>query len=240
LVDVLAIGAHPDDIELRIGSTLAGLTRRGRSVAITHLTRGELSTRGTPEARAQEAAAAAEELGATSMEILDLGDGRLRDTTENRNAIIDAIRRLSPRLLLSPYPTDEHPDHGVAGALTKAAWYLAGIRKAGSPDLAPHRPEQIWFYPGHAVPEIQLVVACTREDVDAKRRALACYRSQFHNPDSAEPETRISSPSFLAEGEARMVHFGSLIGAPFGEPFHLQGPLGVSDVARLLDETPSA
>lgn len=239
MADVLALGAHPDDVELRIGATLASFRRAGRSVAIAHLTRGELGTRGTPELRDAEATAAARTLDAESMEILDLGDGAVEDTPSNRAILIDLLRRHAPRLVIAPFPRDEHPDHAGAGRLVKAAWYLAGIRKAGAPALAPHRAAHLWFYPSHEVPEVRFVVAVTPEDVLKKRRAVACYRSQFHDPASTEPETRISAPSFLEEGEARMRFFGSLIGAEYGEPFALFGPLGVFDPASLLDEPAS-
>ena len=234
MVDVLAIGAHPDDVELRIGGTLAALRRQGHSTSILHLTRGEMSTRGTVERRAEESARAAATLGAAPLEILDLGDGRLQDTPANRGQVTQVIRRLQPLLLLVPHPNDEHPDHAAAGQICKAAWYLAGIRKVAPTDAAPHRPRALWFYPGHEVPEPSLVVAITLLDQEQKRAAIRCYASQFHDPDSREPATRISEASFLEGCEARSRYFGSIIGAEFGEPFVTLSPTPVRDPLGLF------
>ncbi|MFG0320236.1 MAG: PIG-L deacetylase family protein, partial [Planctomycetota bacterium JB042] len=168
---------------------------------------------------------------------LPICDGAIVDTPDRREAVVGLLRRHAPRLVLAPFPRDEHPDHEHAGRLVKAAWYLAGIRRAPPTSAKPHRAPRLWFYPSHEVHDVRLVVAVTAEDVDAKRRALACYPSQFHDPTSKEPETRISTPTFLEEGFARMRHFGSLIGAEYGEPFALPGPLGIADPSSLLDGT---
>src|SRR5258706_4077097 len=119
MIDVLAIGAHPDDVELGMGGLLLRLRDAGKSVAILDLTRGEGATRGSPEIRAKEAAAAAALLGAQERTILDLGDGRLEPGIAVRRAIVDAVRRLKPSLVLAPRPGDLHPDHDAAGAAVR-------------------------------------------------------------------------------------------------------------------------
>lgn len=234
MVDVLAVGAHPDDVELRIGGTLAAFHRLGASVAVVHLTRGEAATRGNPDTRREEAEAAARTLGVETMEILDLGDGRLTDDSASREALIRVIRTMAPRLLLAPFPADEHPDHTAAGLLARATWYLSGIQNAGAPELKAHRPRSLWMYPCHEAPEATFVVGLEERDVETKREALACYRSQFHDPESTEAETRISQPGFMDEISARMRHYGSLVGAPFGEAFLTSGPFLVPNPLDVL------
>lgn len=234
MVDVLAIGAHPDDIELRVGGTIAALVRQGADVGALHLTHGEASTRGTPQQRREEALAAANVLGMSSLDFLDLGDGRLVDDPRARDAVISVFRQRRPSLLLAPYHEDEHPDHAAAGRIAKAAWYLGGIRRAGNDEHPSHRASTIWFYPSHEVPRIDFVVALTSDDVDRKMRAVRAYNSQFFNPDSTEPETRISAPTFLEECDARMRFAGSLIGVEYGEPFLSMGPLRVTNAAAMI------
>lgn len=229
MIDVLAVGAHPDDVELRIGGTLAALRRQGHTFAILHLTQGERATRGSVLDRKEEAARAADILGADQHQILDLGDGRLEENEVSRQAVVAVIRSLQPSLLLAPLPEDEHPDHAVAGRIVRAAWYLAGIPRCPPSDVPPHRPKALWFYPGHLTPAASLVVELIKEDLDRKLASIRCYSSQFHNPDSNEPETRISHPSFLDGCLGRLRFFGSQIGADFGEPFVTPSPPRIQD-----------
>ena len=233
MTGVLAIGAHPDDVEIFAGGTLARFARLGQPVFILHLTRGEASTRGTPESRRVEAAAAADALGA-EMQILDLGDGHLRDDDRTRDAVIDVIRQRRPRLLIGPYPSDEHPDHAVTGQIVKAAWYLAGIEKAGAPTRPPHRPDALWFYASHEPVEPNLIVALDHEDVDRLDRSVRCYGSQFHDPDSSEPETRLTRRRYTDSILARRVHHGSRVDRDFGEAFLASRPLVIDDPTRWL------
>src|SRR5262249_7224835 len=134
-VDVLAVGAHPDDVELGCGATVATLVAKGRSVGILDLTRGEMGTRGTPELRAGEAAEAARILGAAFRETLDLRDGGLRTDREAELQVIDVIRRSRPKLILSMPPSERHPDHARASRLVTDASFYAGLRalETGSP-----------------------------------------------------------------------------------------------------------
>ncbi len=232
-LDVLAIGAHPDDVELGCGATLALLAGRGRRVGIAHLTRGEAGTRGTVDERRREAEQAASALGAVALEFLDCGDGGLRTGEAEEDAVIDLLRRLRPELVLGPPRVDRHPDHGRAGRLVEAACFYAGLASRGAG--APHRPAALWSYMGHDSFEPDLVV-----DVGsawpAKIAALDAYRSQLHQlgADRREPATKVASPEFRLAMEGRARHFGLLVGAAFGEPFASRLPLAVRDPLALL------
>ncbi len=153
-LDVLAVGAHPDDVELGCGGTLALLAGAGRAVGIVHLTSGEAGSRGTAEVRRREAATAARALGVVKLEILDCGDAGLRTGRAEEDALIEVLRRLRPRLVLGPPPSDRHPDHGRAHALLRDACFYAGLAKRSPERGAPHRPAALFCYLQHdlAVP----------------------------------------------------------------------------------------
>ncbi|MDX1565436.1 MAG: bacillithiol biosynthesis deacetylase BshB1, partial [Phycisphaeraceae bacterium] len=156
-MDVLAIGAHPDDGEMTVGGTLAKMVSRGRSVAIVDLTRGEMGTRGTPETRRAEAEEAARVLGVSERVNLALPDGLLRDTDEGRRLLIEQIRAFRPSLVLAPYPRDMHPDHVAAGQMVEAVMYP--VRFANHPAGGePHRPREFLFYMSHFTFEPSFVV----------------------------------------------------------------------------------
>lgn len=235
--DVLAIGAHPDDVELGCGGALALLAAAGKRTGIVHLTRGEAGTRGTPEERVEEARRAASALGAATVEFLDCGDGSLRTGTGEEDALIELLRRLRPELVLGPPPRDRHPDHGRSNRLVEAAAFYAGLAGRQSTGAhEPHRPAAVFHYMQHDVFQPQFIVDVTR-GWEAKMAALAAYESQLHqgaDDERDEPGTKISSPEFRAAVEGRARHFGMLIGAEFGEPFGSRGPLGVSDLWHLL------
>lgn len=240
-VDVLAVGAHPDDVELGCGGTLAMLARRGRRVGIVHLTRGEAGSRGTPAERRREAERAAEALGAVALEILDCGDGALRTGAAEEDELIAVLRRRRPELVLGPPPEDRHPDHGRAHALAAAACYYAGLagRGAGSPPgaappSAPHRPGAVFHYMQHDSFEPAFVVD-VGADWETKLAALACYESQLYRPGKqGGPPTKISSREFALAIEGRARHWGQSIGAELGEPFGSRLPLAVADPLALV------
>lgn len=232
-LDLLAIGAHPDDVELGCGGTLALLAGRGRRVGIAHLTRGEAGTRGTVEERQREAERAAAALGAVELEFLDCGDGGLRTGPDEEDAVIGLLRRLRPELVLAPPPVDRHPDHARACRLVEAACYYAGLASRG--EGAPHRPAAVWSYMGHDPLEPDLVVD-VGEAWEAKVKALDAYESQLHQlgVDRREPITKVASPEFRLAVEGRARHFGLLIGTAYGEPFVSRLPLAVRDPLALL------
>ncbi len=232
-LDVLALGAHPDDVELGCGGTLALLARRGRRVGIAHLTRGEAGTRGSEAERLAEAERAAEALGAVALEFLDCGDGGLRTGAAEEDAVIALLRRLRPELVLGPPPVDRHPDHGRACRLVEAACFYSGLASRG--EGRPHRPAAAWSYMGHDSFEPDLVVD-VGEAWEAKVAALDAYESQLHQlgADRREPATKVASPEFRLAVEGRARHFGLLIGAAFGEPFSSRLPVAVRDPLAVL------
>jgi len=254
-LDLLAIGPHPDDVELGCGGTLALAARQGRRVGILHLTRGESGTRGTAALRQAEAERAAAALGAAELAFLDCGDGALRNGRPEEDALIDVLRAWRPELVLSPAPRDRHPDHGRGHELAAAAAYYSGLAARGGRGSAPHRPAAVFSYMQHNSFEPSFVVDVTAV-WDLKMQALAAYPSQIYQtglagqpdqpgragqPDqpgqpaapNAEPVTKVSSRQFRLAVEGRARHFGQLIGAELGEPFWSPLPLAVADLFAL-------
>ena len=236
-LDVLAVGAHPDDVELGCGGTLALLAGQGRKVGILHLTRGERGTRGTAEERQAEAERAAAALGAAAMGFLDCGDGGLRTGEAEEEALIEVLRAWRPDLVLSPTPHDRHPDHTRAHQLVEAACFYSGLRERGAPakDREPHRPAAVFSFMQHDPFEPSFVVDVT-STWEVKRQALAAYRSQLYQADreETEPPTKIASRDFSLMIEGRARHFGILVGATYGEPFWSRLPLAVPDPFLVL------
>jgi bacillithiol biosynthesis deacetylase BshB1 len=234
-LDILAIGAHPDDVELGCGATLAKLARAGRRVGILHLSCGEAGSRGTPAERRREAERAAEILGAARLEFLDLGDGGLRTGAAEEDALIEVLRRLRPELVLGPTPADRHPDHGRAHRLVADACFYAGLARRGAG--APHRPAALFSYMQHD-PFTPAFVVDVTASWPVKMAALDAYASQIHagagERAAGEPPTKVASREFRLAVEGRARHFGNLIGAELGEPFASRLPLAVADPWELL------
>ncbi len=232
-LDVLAIGTHPDDVELSCGGTVALLTEQGYRVGILHLTRGESGTRGTVEERRAEAEAAAATLGAAELAFLDCGDGGLRRGEQEENALIEVLRRYRPEILLGPTPSDRHPDHGRAHRLVADAAFYAGLVHRGEGE--PHRPGAIFSYMQHNPFSPSFIVDVTSV-WERKLASLAAYDSQLfrREDDRGEPMTKVSSPEFSRAIEGRARHFGLMIGATFGEPFWSKLPLAARDVMAFL------
>jgi bacillithiol biosynthesis deacetylase BshB1 len=243
-LDVLAIGAHPDDVELGCGGTLALLARQGRRVGILHLTRGERGTRGTSAEREDEARRAAAALGAVELAFLDCGDGGLRTGEAEEDALIGLLRAFRPDLVLGPTPRDRHPDHSRAHALVEAACFYAGLTNR-APDRGPaYRPAAVFAYMQHDPFAPSFIVDVTSA-WDAKMASLAAYRSQLYQPgekddkdrddkDKKAPVTKVSTPQFRLAVEGRARHFGEMINAELGEPFWNRIPLAVRDPFDLL------
>ncbi|HEV8237893.1 MAG TPA: bacillithiol biosynthesis deacetylase BshB1 [Thermoanaerobaculia bacterium] len=238
-VDVLAIGAHPDDAELGCGGTLALLAQRGKRVGLLHLTAGEAGSRGTAEGRRREAENAAAALGAVALAFLDCGDGDLRHGTAEEDALIAELRRLRPELVLGPTPSDRHPDHGRAHRLVADACFYAGLRRRGSG--TPHRPAAVFAYMQND-PFTPSFIVDVSTAWEAKQRALDAYESQLHQPQASGAAsgstpgtaTKVSSPEFRLAVAGRAQHFGLVIGAAYGEPFWSPLPLAVADPLALV------
>jgi len=234
---VLAVGAHPDDVELGIGGLVHKLTSRGRTVAILDLTRGEMSTRGTPEERAQEAARAADILGVARRENARLPDGALANTPEQRLRVIHSVRLFRPQVLLAPMAGDRHPDHHAAHQLACDAAYLAGLERIDT-SQEPYRPPVAYFYHPYYddAAQPQMIVDVS-EDFEAKLKALRAHASQFHNPAYEGAETYISSAGFWESIPVRAAYWGKRIGAAYGEPLCAVRPVAV-DLPPGLERTP--
>ncbi len=236
-LEVLAIGAHPDDIELGCGGMLALLANAGHRVGSLHLTSGEAGTRGTPDERREEAREAAKALGVSHVEFLDFGDGALRTGKDEEDVLIAVLRRLRPEMVLGPAQRDRHPDHGRAYRLVVDACFYAGLQKRNVGQA--HRPAAVFSYLQHDDARPSFIVDIT-ETWAQKMAALDAYESQIHRPgrreQRAEPQTKISSSMFRAAVEGRARHFGQQIGVEFGEPFLSAGPLAVQDPFSLISK----
>jgi N-acetylglucosamine malate deacetylase 1 len=225
-VDALAIGAHPDDIEVGIGGLVAKMARTGRRVALLDLTRGEMGTRGTVEERSEEAVAAADILGAAARENAGLPDGALADTDAQRLALIPWIRAFRPKVLLVPETNDRHPDHHAAAALARSANYFAGLTRIET-GQEPWRAPAVYGYRVYVDPDPPAAVVDISGDFMTKIEALRAHRSQFHNPDYEGPDTFVASEAFWESIEARARYWGGRVGTTYGEPLWIDRPLAL-------------
>jgi N-acetylglucosamine malate deacetylase 1 len=226
-VDVLGIGAHPDDLELSCGGTLLRMKALGYSVGMVDMTRGERGTRGSAEIRAREAAAASKVIGADLRENLDLGDMLVKDAPEGRRAVVECIRRHTPAIVITHALQDRHPDHEGTATLVKNAMFLAGARNfeaAGEP----HVPLRLMYFPSHWIPEVNVFVDVS-DYWEQKIEAARCYKSQFFDPSSSDPDTLLSRKSFFEDLEARFRNFGQLIGVKYAEAFWVREKLRIND-----------
>ncbi len=233
-LDVLAIGAHPDDVELCVGGTLLKLAAKGYRTGIVDMSRGELGTRGTPEIRAREAAEAARRLKVIVRENLELPDGHILLSDAARTAVVRAIRRHRPRVIFTHYWDDPHPDHAHTSRIVTEAAHLAGLIKFDAQaGLGRHRPHVVAYFllPHKLVPSFIVDISAFAEE---KLAVIQSYASQLHNPGSPEPETLISTESFLRRVEARQRYYGALIDVEHGEAFYVRQALNVDDPVALL------
>ena len=233
--DLVAFGAHPDDVELSAGGTIARAVAAGRRVALVDLTRGELGTRGSAELRAVEAAEAARVLGIAHREQCGLPDGLFGDDEDALGRVVEAIRRLRPAVVLANAREDRHPDHGRGAALVERACFLAGLPRF-QPGQAPWRPRLVLHYvqDRFRVPTIVFDITGFEQ---TKYAAIAAYSSQFYAPevsDSALPATPISSPEFLENLRGKDAVMGRYIGVRSGEGFESSRPLGVTGFDALF------
>lgn len=228
--DVLAIAAHRDDVEQTCGGTLLRMAARGLRTAILDLTQGEAGTRGTAEDRAREAAEAARLLGVEWREALDLPDGAIANTLENRTRIVRVLRSLRPRVVILPYWQARHPDHAIVASLGYEACFLSGLAKIDT-GTSPHRPFKIVYASLYADVRPSFVVDIT-PFIEQRHAALLAYRSQYSNQVAGAglfvPEEEIRERTFA---EAR--HFGLLGGVTYGEPF-VQKEVGLVDDLTLI------
>ncbi len=242
-IDVLAVAAHPDDAELFAGGTLCLLGKQGYRTAVVDLTEGELGSRGSRTLRREEAARASVVMGLACRVNLEIPDGNIANTSENRMKLIRVVRRLRPRIVLAGAPTCRHPDHEDAMRLTVAALFSSGLRKIETTDdegteQDPHRPEHVLHYMQNVPFEPTLVVDVS-EVWDQRISAIRAFKSQFFNPSyeagEDEPETYVSNSEYLGWIESRARFYGYPVGAMYGEPYlYRQGPLRVTNLPGLL------
>lgn len=233
-IDILAVFAHPDDLELTVGGTMLRMKSLGYRTGALDVTRGEMGTRGTVEGRAAEASVAAQILKLDIRENLGLPDGHVLVENIARVAMVKVFRWLKPKLILTHQINDPHPDHDHIARLVRESARLSSMRN--------YDPET-----GHdAIPVAKVAhnifsrtVAPTfivdiSEFLPDKMAAIRAHGSQFYNPESTEPETRLTDKRFLEEIENRSRYFGSLIGVEAGEPFYVREALNVTDPVDLL------
>ncbi len=236
-VDILAIGVHPDDVELSCSGTLIKHIEKGYTVGLLDLTRGELGSRGTAETRDQEAADSSKILGAKFRENLRMADGFFQHNPENLKKIIRIIRAAQPKIVLTNAISDRHPDHGRAAKLTADACFLSGLLKIETVDndgkpQKHWRPKVMYHYIQDYYQHPDFVVDITPY-WDKKVEMIMAFKTQFYNPDSKEPETPISGLSFLEFIKARSRDYGRPAGYEFGEGFVKARYIGVDDLFDL-------
>jgi len=236
-VDILAFGAHPDDVELTSGGTLLRHVAEGRSVAIVDLTRGELGTRGTPETRHEEAQAAARMLRAVARENLDLGDGFFVNDKTSQLRVVEMVRKYRPQVVLANSMSDRHPDHGRAAELETAACFLAGLSKIetsldGKKQEA-WRPKAIYHYAQHDLFKASVIIDIS-DYFEKKLELVKCFKSQFHDPNSSEPQTILTQPRFMDWIRSRAMEYGWHIGVNYGEGFVINREIGARSFFDLI------
>ncbi len=235
-LDILAVGAHPDDVELCCGGTLAQLVRKGRKAGIVDITKGELGTRGTSAIRLREAKEAASILGCVR-ENLAIPDGDIDVNRANVKKLITIIRKYRPRMLIIPHWHERHPDHVHTHHLCREAWFYSGLRKIKT--TVNGRPQEAWR-PDNAIHYMQWYEFTPSFIVDitvaykVRLQAIKAHVSQFHDPGSTEPVTKLSDSNFLDFVETRAKAYGAKIGVKYGEPFYSVDAVGIGDPLDLL------
>lgn len=235
-LDILVFAAHPDDAELSCSGTIISHVNKGRKIGIVDLTRGELGTRGTPEVREKEAAAASGVMGLAVRENIGFRDGFFVNDETHQLEVAKMIRKYRPSIVLANAIEDRHPDHGRASRLVSEAVFISGLRMvktvSGTSEQEPWRPSAVYHYIQSVFITPDFVVDVS-DAWDKKMEAIKCFNSQFFDPNSKEPETYISSPEFLKMLESRGKELGHAIGVKYGEGFTKERHLGVSDLFSL-------
>ena len=233
-VDILAIFAHPDDVELAVGGTLLKMKHLGYKTGALDVTRGEMGTRGTVEGRAQEAIDAARILKLDVRENLGLAEGHVFVDDESRKQLVRVLRRLKPRLIVTHQLDDPHPDHDHIAHLVRESARLASMKRYDEETGDQKIPVPIVAHDIYSRLVQPSFIVDISDFLEEKMDAIRAHISQFYDPASSEPETRLTSQTFLHQLESRSRYFGSLIGCEAGEPFYVREALNIEDPIELL------
>ena len=231
-VDILAIAAHRDDVELTCAGTLLKAVDAGHRVGILDLSGGESGTRGSVELRAEEAERAAAILGVAERRNAGLPDAHLQNSDATRRIVVEEIRRFAPRVVILPFPVGRHPDHRIASEIGRDACYLAGLSKYDAPG-APHRPFKLLYALSYREDPLKpTFVVDISAQFERKLAAIRCYASQFDGAKAAG-EIFPTGQDLYALVEVQNAHYGSLIRTRYGEPFFTHETMVVDDVVTL-------
>ena len=236
-LDILAFGAHPDDVELGCSGTIAKEISLGKKVGIVDLTRGELGTRGSVEIRNEESQKAAELLGIVVRENLDMRDGFFVNDEKHQLEVIKKIRKYRPEIVICNAIDDRHIDHGKGSKLVSDACFLSGLRKietaVDGKSQEPWRPKTVYHYIQWKNIEPDFVVDISAF-IKVKTASILAYSSQFYDPNSNEPETPIATKTFLESIHYRSQDFGRLVGVEYAEGFTVERYLAVNSLSDLI------
>lgn len=238
-LDVLAIGAHPDDVELSCSGVLLVEKKNGKKVGIADLTQGELGTRGTAETRKQEATDAAAILSLDIRVNIGLRDGFFQNNEADQLEVIKIIRKFKPEIVLCNAPSDRHPDHGKGASLVRDACFLSGLRKIKTAfegvDQEAWRPKYVLNYIQDRFLQPNFVIDIS-DVMQTKLEAIKAYGTQFNSTDNSEPQTYISTPNFLDSIIYRSKMMGKMIGVQFAEGFISEKMIGLKSLDSLIKE----
>ncbi|MFW0860756.1 MAG: bacillithiol biosynthesis deacetylase BshB1 [Dethiobacter sp.] len=236
-LDILAFGAHPDDVEIGFGGTLIKHAAKGYKCGIVDLTAGEMGSNGTPEIRRQEALRAAKIMGMQLRDCLGLPDARLKINEESKRAVIEVIRKYRPHVVVGPFHADRHPDHLRASQLVREAAHLSGLRKYPAEGEA-YRPAVVaqYFLAVHGEPSFIVDIS---EDYEKKIDALCAHESQFGLRKEADWQTLVNDPAFIRMIISRDQFVGSLIQVLYGEGIYLEDKMILNDLMSLRGRMPN-
>jgi bacillithiol biosynthesis deacetylase BshB1 len=236
-LDILAVGVHPDDVEISAGGTVIRHVQRGMKVGVLHLTKGELGTRGSAAIRMKEAAAAASIMGVHVHDNMGFEDGFFENDVKHRLRLIEKIRLYRPGIVLCNALHDRHPDHGRASQLVSESCFYSGLTrirtKYKGKEQGAWRPKAVYHYIQDRAMRPSFVVDIS-EQLGKKMEAIRAYRSQFFDPSSKEPQTYISSPEFLDSIRNRCAEYGRIIGVKYAEAFVAERIFGIGSLSDLI------
>lgn len=236
-LDILAVAAHPDDVELSCSGIMIKEAKKGKKIGIVDLTQGELGTRGTAETRKKEAAASAKSLKLHARENLGLPDGFFENKPEHQMIVIKAIRKYKPEIVLTNAPHDRHPDHGRASKLVYDSCFLSGLAKIETildgEKQQPWRPKQVFYFIQSHYIDPEFIVDIS-EVIEEKKEAIRCFKTQFLASPDDPVQTFISSPEFFDGLIQRNAMWGSMIGVEYGEGLLSSKKLGLRNLDGLI------